>query len=55
MKNENYKPEIIKLKIKYKDDQRNMIIALAESGYKVWVETQNGNMCIDFSICFEKP
>jgi hypothetical protein len=47
---------IIKLKINYHTDRQNMVTALANSGYKVWVhETENKSLIsgTDYFVCFE--
>ena len=50
------KKEIIKLKIQYQVDRENIISALANSGYKVWVEEKEGDWCWEknYYVCFVK-
>lgn len=43
----------IKLKIHSQSDRENMLIALANNGYKVWVEEIEDNVCnITYLVCF---
>ena len=40
--------QVIKLKINSQEDRENLIVALANSGYKVWTEEERD--CIHFTI-----
>lgn len=46
--------EIIKLKIDSHENRTKLFIALAESGFKVWLEEQRAQMGYDYFVCFEK-
>ena len=44
----------IKLKIQAERDRENMVIALANNGYKVWIEEASDNVCkITYFVVFE--
>ena len=44
----------IKLKIQLYQDRQAMVLALARSGYKVWVETEEDYSLVKtYYVCFE--
>ena len=46
---------IIKLKIQDYNNRNNMVIALANAGYKVWVEKETYLASDTYYVCFEYP
>lgn len=48
--------EYIRFRINSFDDRQNVVIAFANSGYKVWVvEEKPGVFSADYYVCVEKP
>ena len=46
-------PEILRLNIPYDRDRENIITALANSGYKVWVEEVKEQFEMLHIVCYE--
>jgi len=46
---------IIKLKIQDYNNRNNMVIALANAGYKVWVDKETYLASDTYYVCFEYP
>ena len=45
----------IKLKIQDYNNRTNMVMALADAGYKVWVEKEEDLASVTYYVCFEYP
>ena len=43
----------VKLEIEYQDDRERMILALANSGYKCWVEEKSNTFKTIYYVIFE--
>ena len=43
----------IRLKIDSEKDRESMILALAKSGYRVWVYEEIKPLCVSYYVCFE--
>lgn len=43
----------VKLEIEYQDDRERMILALANSGYKCWIEEESDTFGIIYYVIFE--
>lgn len=46
--------EIIRLEIAAYTNREKMVLALTESGFKVWIEQKQAQMGFDYFVCFER-
>lgn len=48
------KTEVMKIPIPYHEDRQRIVLGLANSGYKVWIEEEDESVATTlFTVCFE--